>query len=261
MKRIIKSFIIAFSMYSKIPMPMIKWKEEDMKYVFCFFPLIGVITGGSIFAWNVLCLHFDLPEILRVFISASIPIIVTGGIHIDGYMDTMDAFHSYRDRQKKLEILKDPHIGAFSVIMLLLYGSVYIGALSVIKDTKVLACLGIVQILSRGLSAFLAVTLKSAKEGTLNLFMNNSSKIVVRVVIIAQIILCITGMFFLDAIIAVIVTITSLLTVIFYYLKTKKEFGGITGDTAGYFVVIFEGASLTTMAIFEIVKIMIQGVI
>ena len=38
--------------------------------------------------------------------------------HIDGFMDTMDAFHSYKPREEKLTILKDSHMGAFAVIML-----------------------------------------------------------------------------------------------------------------------------------------------
>ena len=42
--RIIKSFFIAFSMYSKIPMPPFEWKDEDMRYALCFFPLGG--SGG-----------------------------------------------------------------------------------------------------------------------------------------------------------------------------------------------------------------------
>ncbi|MBQ4275848.1 MAG: adenosylcobinamide-GDP ribazoletransferase, partial [Lachnospiraceae bacterium] len=115
--RIIRSFLIALSMYSKIPVPRCEWKEEDMKYVFIFFPLIGIVIGGLIYGWNYLCRYFELPDILRVCITAAIPIIITGGIHADGFMDTMDALHSYRDKEKKLEILKDPHIGAFSVIM------------------------------------------------------------------------------------------------------------------------------------------------
>ena len=41
---ILKSIIIAFSMYSKIPMPQFEWKEEDMKHVLCFFPWIGIVT-------------------------------------------------------------------------------------------------------------------------------------------------------------------------------------------------------------------------
>ena len=39
---LMKSCLIAFSMYSRIPMPRTEWQEEDMRYVMCFFPLIGL---------------------------------------------------------------------------------------------------------------------------------------------------------------------------------------------------------------------------
>ena len=47
---------------------------------------------------------------------------------MDGFLDTCDALHSYRPRERKLEILKDSHIGAFAVIMLALYGLIFLGA-------------------------------------------------------------------------------------------------------------------------------------
>ena len=39
------SFKIAFSMYSKIPMPQSEWSKENMRYVMCFLPLIGAVIG------------------------------------------------------------------------------------------------------------------------------------------------------------------------------------------------------------------------
>ena len=57
---------------------------------------------------------------------------------MDGYMDTMDAFHSYQPKERKLEILKDSHIGAFAVIMLAVYGLIYMGAFSEITDKNIL---------------------------------------------------------------------------------------------------------------------------
>lgn len=44
--RILKSLCISFSLYSKIPVPQFAWEEDDMKYVLCFFPWIGVVTGA-----------------------------------------------------------------------------------------------------------------------------------------------------------------------------------------------------------------------
>ena len=40
------SLAIAFSMYSRIPMPTVAWTKERMKYAMCFFPLIGVVIGA-----------------------------------------------------------------------------------------------------------------------------------------------------------------------------------------------------------------------
>ena len=50
---ILESFVIAFSMYSRIPMPFVEWSECGMKYAFCFFPLIGVVIGACVcaFCW------------------------------------------------------------------------------------------------------------------------------------------------------------------------------------------------------------------
>ena len=116
--RIIKSFFIAVSMYSKIPVPQFAWEEKDMQYIFCFFPWIGALIGVCIYGWNALCESRGIDTLCRVAVAAAIPLFITGGLHVDGFMDTMDAIHSYQTKERRLEILKDSHIGAFAVIML-----------------------------------------------------------------------------------------------------------------------------------------------
>ena len=122
---IIKSLVIAFSMYSKIPMPHLELDEKDMKYVMGFFPLIGLITGAYVYGWIYAGEILYVPDISRTLVLIILPVIITGGIHVDGYMDTCDALNSYGDREKKLAILKDSHISAFAVIKLLVYYVLY----------------------------------------------------------------------------------------------------------------------------------------
>ena len=43
--KLIRSCIVSFSMYSKIPMPQFKWNDDDMKYMLVFFPWIGAVIG------------------------------------------------------------------------------------------------------------------------------------------------------------------------------------------------------------------------
>lgn len=251
MKSIFKSFIIAFSMYSKIPMPRTEWKEEDMRYVFVFFPLVGIIVGLIFYVWNYISILVELPELLRICLSLAIPILITGGIHIDGYMDTMDAIHSYRDKETKLSILKDPHIGAFSVIMLVLYILITGGCMALVKDTTALMVLAFGFILSRILSALAAVTFKSAREGTLRTFSGSSSVIVVRVMLVIELLALVCGIMVIDWRYALAVVTGGLITFIYYYFKTRKEFGGITGDTAGYFLCLSEGAMIVLVGLME----------
>ncbi len=94
-----------------------------------FFPLIGAVIGllefTAFLGSNALGFH-HLGQILPVVI----PILVTGGIHMDGFLDVVDARSSNGDRKKKLEILKDPHTGAFAIIgcgvYLVLYLAVFL---------------------------------------------------------------------------------------------------------------------------------------
>ena len=96
--KIAKAFIVAFSMYSKIPMPGFKWDSDDMKYHFCFFPFIGAVIGVLEFAWLKAFINFQFDRILFNLFAVAIPVLTTGGIHLDGFIDTMDALNSYQDR-------------------------------------------------------------------------------------------------------------------------------------------------------------------
>ena len=246
---ILKSLIIAFSIYSKIPVPQFEWKEEDMKYMLCFFPWIGAVIGVGVYLWSCLCGIFDVGEICHTLIGAAVPLVITGGFHVDGFMDTMDAFHSYRPREKKLEILKDSHIGAFAVIMLVVYGIIYIGAFSEVADPKLLkiVCGGF--FLARCLSGISVVSFSSAKkDGMLYLFASNSQKSIVKWSLYLQGVACICFMLCLSLYAGILVVVAAFLAFVYYYHRTKKELGGITGDTAGYFILICEASMMIVAA-------------
>lgn len=238
---IIKSFFIAFAMYSKIPVPQFKLKQEDMKYVFCFFPWVGAVIGAVFMGWYYLCKSVCMGITAYAFIGTAIPVIITGGYHVDGFMDTIDARCSYQSMEKKLCILKDSHIGAFAVIRLFLYYMIYIGALSEIKSEKTAGILAVGFVLSRAISAVAAVTMKSAKkDGSLKTVSDASSKGFVLFMLFFQILLCAVVMFLLSFWTCIMVLSGTLLCFLYYRHMAYKEFGGVTGDTAGYFLQICE---------------------
>lgn len=248
--KILKAMVIAFSIYSKIPVPQFEWKEEDMEYMMCFFPWIGGVIGLAFFGWAVLCEKFAVGTLCYALIAAAIPLIISGGFHVDGYMDTMDALHSYQSREKKLEILKDSHIGAFAAIMLVLYYLIDIAAISEIHTRKAVFAVAAVFFLARCLSGIAVVTLQSAKkEGLLYTFASGAQKEKVKRGLYLQLILCMGLMIIISKEYGVAAIIASLLSFLYFKKKSYKEFGGITGDTAGFFVTVCEAAVAVAVAI------------
>ena len=251
---IVKAMIIAFSMYSQIPMPQFQWKDEDMKYVLCFFPWIGAVIGGGVYIWGMICEKYEISLLCYTLIGTAIPLLITGGFHADGFMDTMDAFCSYQLREKKLEILKDSHIGAFAVIELIVYGLLYMAAFSEIQDKNLLqiVCAGF--FLSRCLSGISVVSFPSAKkEGLLYSFASKAGKNTVKIVLCLQGALCVLFMLWRSLTGGMIVAAAALGVFVYYGYRSKKELGGITGDTAGYFVLLCECGMLAAAAVINVV--------
>lgn len=250
---LIKSCIMAFSMYSKIPVPQLKWDERDMKYVIVFFPWVGAVIGGTTCLWGMASSRYEIGSLFYSTAGAAIPLFLSGGIHLDGFMDTMDAFHSYQDRKQKLEILKDAHIGAFSVICLVLYYLVYIGAYSEIHGKESILMLALGFYLSRILSGIGVVCFSCAKrEGLLYLFASRSHKKIVRAALFTQLAIC-TGLFLALSFWKGLAVVTAALLAFGYYrFRSGQELGGITGDTAGCFVTICECVIAVVLAVFSI---------
>lgn len=250
--KILKSFCIAFSIYSKIPMPQFAWKEEDMKYTFCFFPWVGAVIGTILYLWGRFCNTYEVGSLPYTLICGVIPLAVTGGFHVDGFMDTMDSFHSYQPRERKLEILKDSHIGAFSVIMLGGYTLIYLSAFAEITDGALfgIVCLGFY--LARCLSGIGALTFPLAKkEGSLSYVAGSSGKKITKFFLYAQALLCVAIMLYLSWK-GIFVVAGALGAFSYYYYRCKKEFGGVTGDTAGYFVLLCEECMVVAAALVNI---------
>ena len=104
MRSLYNSFIIAVSIYSRIPMPKVEWSQKNMKYTLCFFPVIGVVIGALFYAWGRICMACGFGQVCFALFGTVIPIAVTGGVHLDGFMDTADALHSSEKKEKKLAI-------------------------------------------------------------------------------------------------------------------------------------------------------------
>ncbi len=252
---LLKSFLIAFSMYSQIPVPQVDWDKKSMAYAMAFFPWVGAVIGIFMVLWAKLALAVDLGAGMFAAGAIFIPLIITGAIHLDGLCDTMDAICSHKEQEKRLEILKDPHIGAFALICTCVYFIVHFGLwtevnLTFMKDIYILA-IGFA--LTRSLSAFSVVTFKCAKSsGVAAAFADNSQRNNVRAVVSLYALACAAAMLYIDIFVGGMVLLATAISFLLYRQVSYRDFGGITGDLAGFFVQICELLMVLAVVIAQI---------
>jgi adenosylcobinamide-GDP ribazoletransferase len=243
------SFLIAFSMYSRIPAPKADWKKENMKYVMCFFPLVGAVIGilmGILWAVGI-AIH--LPRLLLAAFSVALPLALTGGIHLDGFLDTSDARHSCLAREEKLRIMDDPHTGAFALIAAGTWFCLELGGWSGITMKALpVMCLSFVS--SRALSGYLVLTLPKAKDKGLNAtFSDAAEKSLGQVVMLVYFLVCAIWMLLLRPVLEIVAMAAAVLTWFYVRKVAQKEFGGLTGDLAGYFLSLCEMVMVVAAAV------------
>ena len=242
MKNVWCSLVMAFSMYTRLPMPRVEWNDKTMSYAMGFFPLCGAVEGAGLFLLWFLLTWLRASPVLVGAVCTVFPILYTGGIHLDGFCDTTDALSSQQSREKKLDILKDSHSGAFAIIycggLLLLKLGTW-GQLAEASPAQVGAvCASFV--LSRTLSAWAVLTFPKAREGLAQTFSMTARQ--KASLVLASLwgwgSLCLS--LWLDRDLAILLLVVGLGIFLAYHRMALREFGGITGDLAGWFLEIFE---------------------
>ena len=228
---VLETIGVAFAMFSALPVPRIDWNERNMRYAMAAFPLIGAVIGALWCVFGAL----PLPDMLRAAGFCLIPVAVTGGIHLDGYADTSDALSSYGDREKKLDILKDPHCGAFAVIRLCSYFVAYFALCCCVQFTPQVGAVWLLAlVLERACSGYAVAAFPLAKNtGLAHTFATAADRTTVRRVLGCLSIVLAVALFALGGGVLVLAAGVALWR---YHRVAVKQFGGITGDLAGWFL-------------------------
>lgn len=239
-------------MYSKIPMPRVEWRDENRRYALCFFPLVGAVIGALFLLWRLICRECEIGLLLNSAVCTAIPILVTGGIHLDGFCDVSDAVSSYAEKSRKLEILSDPHIGAFAVIKLAVYLLIQTALFSELSEFRAELVIALGFVMSRALSGLAAVVFDNAKRsGSLWAFTEPAHRTVTLGVLGAVIVICFVAMMITSPLCGGAAVIACIAAFTWYRLYSYKQFGGVTGDTAGWFLQICELCILAAAVIGE----------
>lgn len=257
MKSLWNSFKIAFAMFSKIPVPQAEWTKENMKYMFCFFPFIGTVIGlvSLAAAWLAGYLGFNV-TFLSVALTV-LPVLITGGIHVDGLLDTADALSSWQERKRRLEILKDSNAGAFAVITAGVYFFYWFGAYSEICfDRQAMVVVAFGFMVSRCFSGLGVITLPKAREdGTVAEFSKKSEDIPVRNTLICYLIILAALMIWTEPVMGTAAFLAAAGVFVYYRHMAMKYFGGTTGDLSGWFLCLCELAMALVTAVLRVILV------
>lgn len=253
MKSLWNNFKVAFAMFSKIPMPQADWTKENMKYMFCFFPWIGAVIGALTMGAAYLGMKVSFQPGFMTVVLVLIPVLVTGGIHVDGLLDTSDALSSWQERTRRLEILKDSHAGAFAVITAAVYFLTWCGAYSQLYETGNLRAILILSLgffVSRCLSGIGVIMFPKAKaDGTVAQFSQNSSDVISRNVLVVYLVIAFALMVWIQPAWGVAAFVGALLIFWYYHHMAMKYFGGTTGDLSGFFLCLCEAGMAVILAV------------
>ncbi len=115
------SFLVGLQFLTRIHLVrQTVWTAEDFGRSTRFFPLVGLVLGicYALAAWTLVSVLGM--RALTAALLLILPLLLTGGLHADGFMDTADGVFSGRERERKLEIMKDSRVGSFGVVAFVL---------------------------------------------------------------------------------------------------------------------------------------------
>lgn len=225
-----RGVILAVQFLTVLPIHMqVEWNERTARAAVLSFPFVGAIIGLFLVAIHVV-LSDHISSLVLSFLLLFSSIFLSGGLHADGWMDCSDAYFSYRDQQRRLEIMSDPRVGAFAVLSLFfLLGFRFVFMFETIAHLSLfsLFCL---PFLSRLGMTLLLLTAPLAKQtGMAAAFRQYVDHRYVPIIVMYGLIAFLSRE-----------TLVLFLALMLFYVAARafavKQFGGITGDVLGAFI-------------------------
>lgn len=261
-KDLLTSFNMCLSMFTIIPTVKYEWNERLRDKMLICFPIIGLIIGALWFLLYLILaflVHMitagDINKIsnfknIIAVLMAIFPVFISGFIHVDGFMDVVDALSSQGDLEKRKSILKDSHVGTFSIVhFVILFVLSIVSFMSLVGNFHFInyTLLIFIPILSRIKSAHSLFRLDKINISEYAYLSNAYTKNIKLYFYIMFILV-----FFIAAIINIKFAIVLIILEVVHdicILTTYKKFEGVNGDSSGFAIFVSESVAILSMAI------------
>lgn len=241
------AFIMTQSMFCALPFPCRAWKEEARSKMLLFLPVVGLEIGALWVLADWLLNYMNIPTFVGGLIMCALPYLLTGFIHLDGFLDVTDAIGSWRSLEERRKILKDSHVGSFAVIwcgLLLLAGFTLFASVPETADSWSLL---LVPVISRCCSA-LAVALLKPMGSSQYAGSQSSTPKWHTVVLVTVLLGCIVAGFLLFGKYG-FALVGGLAGYGFAIAKSYRCLEGMNGDISGYCLTISELCAVAVYAL------------
>ena len=196
-----------------------------------WFPVVGAVFGALLVGVAVL-VHLLFPGWIYLcsFLVLGTQIVISGAMHLDGLADAADALFSMKDRQRKLEIMKDSRLGTYGVLTLVCAFAAKWFLIAKLIEADAIRLIVVAMIVSRTVQVELAVTMAYARagDGTAKAFVTGATRWHRGAAWLSAFLL-IAG-FGPMALIAIPIAFVAARLLARWF---KTEIGGITGDLLG----------------------------
>ena len=237
-----RSLVLAFSCFTCLPMPKVEWESDNMRFMLGLLPLVGVLVGLLVAFWCVIADAAGFGPVLRAAGITLVPLAVTGGFHLDGFADVVDAQSSHAEPAKKRAILKDSHVGAFAVMGVAAYLLAYFAvATELSRAWQVVVLLVCLHVMSRCGSAFASSAFwGNGQSGMLNSFNGSADRRTTIAMVSGSFAIVFIVALVVSPICALVMAIAVVALLLWLNWFAQRNFGGMSGDVAGFFLQVCE---------------------
>ena len=244
------SFLVGLQFLTRIHIVrQTAWTAEDFGRSTRFFPLVGLVLG-SCYALAACVLTYIVGtafgmRTLNAVLLLILPILLTGGLHADGFMDTADGVFSGRERERKLEIMKDSRVGSFGVVSFVLLMFLQFALLLDMHPFLLLPALFVMPIIGRFAMVLAVARFPYARaDGMGKTFADMADRKTVAIAAVTTAVLVLPC--------GLLASVALVLGVLFAFLFCRtmtKTLGGVTGDVYGAVTVLTETLVLAVFSL------------
>ncbi|HLH66738.1 MAG TPA: adenosylcobinamide-GDP ribazoletransferase [Solirubrobacteraceae bacterium] len=206
-----------------------------------WFPLVGALVGGSGAAVELIAAH-PLGRAVAAVLAVGTQVVLTGGLHQDALADAADALGARGDRARRLEVMRDPGIGAFGALALAFWVAAMIGAVAALPRDRVLGTLTVAAALARWSAVAHAAALPAAREQGLGAAFTPSAPGTAVATCVAAGMVAAAGVAVAGASVLLSLPVAGACTLA-TSVAAARGLGGRTGDTIGATVALTEVAT------------------